>query len=146
MNLPAVDQLHNCTTLIEAGKAKASEGFLIIGSALALVMKERLWVGQFEGFEEYCTHINLSRSHAYKLANIWLRWGEKAKGIQVHRLSKMLVLKKEDDEELLEQARELNPGAFQAFLQEKQGKVPNDGDCKHFEVHSYCAVCRKRVG
>ena len=145
MNLPQTDQLHNATLVIEEGKAQASNGFLMIGSALSLVAKEKLWVDHYKDFGEYCTSVNISRSHAYKLVGIWDRFGDKAKGIQVHRLSKLLPFKG-NDEELLEQARELNPGAFQARLQELKGKPTNDGDCKHDgAIHSYCSICRKRV-
>ena len=144
------DQLHNATLVIEEGKAQASNGFLMIGSALSLVAKEKLWVDHYKDFGEYCTSVNISRSHAYKLVGIWDRFGDKAKGIQVHRLSKLLpfrVTEQVDEDTLLAQARDLNPGAFQALLQELKGKTPSDGDCKHDgEIHSYCAKCRKRMG
>ena len=139
------DQLHNATLVIEAGKTQASNGFLMIGSALSLVAKEKLWVDHYKDFGEFCTSVNISRSHSYKLIAIWDRFGDKAKGIQVHRLSKLLPFKG-NDEELLEQARDLNPGAFADLIREKKGKTPSDGDCKHDgEIHSYCAKCRKRM-
>ena len=144
MNLPAADQLHNCNVLIEQGKADASRGFLLIASALSLVLKEKLWVDSYQNFGEYCTSVNLSRSYAYKLCQIWDKWGEKAKGIDVHRLTKLLPL--EVDEEVLEQARELNPGAFNDKLRELKKLKPSDAECKHDgEIHSYCSICRKRV-
>ena len=143
MNLPVSDQLHNATLLIESGKAQASSGFLLIGSALSLVLREKLWVDSYASFGEYCTSVNLSRSYGYKLAQIWDRFGEKAKGIEVYRLLKILPLKVENETEVLEQARDLNPGAFNDRVREILGKVPTD-DCLHEVLVSICAKCRKK--
>ena len=143
------DQLHNATLVIEAGKAQASNGFLMIGSALSLVHREKLWKSSHETFDEYLVSVNLSRSHGYKLMAIHDRFGEGAKGIQVHRLVKLLPMKfdaVEDEEEVLHQARDLNPGAFSDLIRELQGKTPSDGECLHHETATYCAKCRRRVG
>ena len=143
MNLPVSDQLHNASILIEQGKQEASHGFLLIGSAMSLVLREKLWVDSYANFGEFCTAVNISRSYGYKLAQIWDRFGEKAKGIEVHRLQKLLPLKVDDENELLEQARELNPGAFNDRLREIQGLRPTD-NCEHSEIGSYCKHCQKR--
>ncbi len=143
MNKPAVDQLHNATILINEGKAQAAGGFLMIASALSLVLREQLWVDSHKNFGEFCTSVNISRSYAYKLAQIWDKYGEKAKGIDVHRLTKLLPLEVENESELLEQARELNPGAWRDRLRELGGETPTD-NCDHAQLVSVCVKCSKR--
>jgi hypothetical protein len=138
-----VDQLHNASLLIEEGKAQASSGFLLIGSALSLVLREKLWVNSHKDFGEYCTSVNISRSYAYKLAKIWDRFGEKARQIEPSRLLKLLPLELEDEGEILEQARELNPGAWRDRLRELGGETPTD-DCDHATLVSVCSKCSKR--
>lgn len=142
-NLPVVDQLHAASILIEQGKQEASHGFLLIGSALSLVLREKLWVDSHSNFGEYCTTVNISRSYAYKLAQIWDKFGEKAKGIEVHRLQKLLPLKLENEDEVLEKARECNPGAFRDVLRDLAGLTPSDA-CAHDTRIQVCAKCSKR--
>ena len=145
MNLPVPDQLHAATIIIESGKAKSSEGFLLIGSALSLVLSEKLWVDSFQNFGEYCTSVGLSRSYAYKFVQAWERWGESAKGIEPHRLIKLLPLKVENEAEVLEQARELNPGAWQDRVRELKGETPSDGEsCQHDFVNR-CSKCGRKA-
>lgn len=145
MNLPITDQLHNATLIIQQGKEQAAGGFLMIASALSLVLKQKLWVESHKDFNEYCTTVGISISYAYKLAQIWDRFGERAKGIDVHRLAKLLPLEVEPakQEEILEQARELNPGAWRDRLRELEGKTPTD-DCAHEKLIQVCASCSKR--
>ena len=143
------DQLHNATLVIEEGKAQASNGFLMVGSALSLIHREKLWQSSYETFDQFLVSVNLSRSHGYKLMQIYDRFGERAKGIQVHRLAKLLPFKfdaVEDEEEVVAKARDLNPGAFSDLVRELKGETPSHGDCKHDgAIHSYCSICRKRV-
>ena len=136
-----VDQLHNASLLIQEGMKQASEGFLLVGSALSLVKREKLWAGHHKSFDEFMTVMNVKRSTGYRLVSIWDKWGEKAKGIQISRLSKLLPLPAEDG--ILEQARELNPGAFADRVRELKGRTPTDA-CDHSEVGSYCKGCGKR--
>lgn len=143
MNLPVPDQLHAATIIIESGKAKSSEGFLLIGSALSLVLREKLWVDSFQNFGEYCTSVGLSRSYAYKFVQAWERWGDSAKGIEPHRLIKLLPLKVENEAEVLEQARELNPGAFNDVVRELKGEPATD-NCDHADKVLVCSKCAKR--
>ena len=144
MNLPITDQLHNATVLIEQGKEQAAGGFLLVASALSLVLREKLWVDSHKNFGEFCTSVNISRSYAYKLAQIWDRWGDKAKGIEVHRLQKLLPLKVKDEAEVLEQARDLNPGAWNDRVRELGGLRTTD-NCSHDETGTYCKSCSKRL-
>ena len=142
-----VDTLHNLCRIIAEGKSQASSGFLMVASALSIVKREKLWIRSYGSFEEFCTDQGLKRSTCYKLAQIWDRFGERAKGVQFDRLAKLLPLKLDNEEEVLEQARELNAGAFQDVVRVLKGQTPSDGDCKHDQgTHSYCSVCRKRVG
>ena len=146
MNLPVVDQLHNATTLISEGKERASSGFLLIGSALSLVLHQKLWVDSWDDFGAYCTSVNISRSYAYKLIKIWDRFGDSAKAIDVHRLTKLVTLEVDPavQVELLEQARDLNPGAWRDRLRELAGETPSDG-CNHETLIQVCAKCQKRM-
>ena len=135
------DQLHNATLIIEQGKQDASNGFLLIASALALVKRERLWTVSYQSFDEYCTSVNMKRSTAYKLAQIWDRWGDKARGIQFDRLAKLLPVKIENEDEVLEQAKELNPGAFLDRVRELRGQMPSDSiGCNH-QYFTRCRLC-----
>ena len=143
MNLPVPDQLHNATLIIESGKAKSSEGFLLIGSARSLIPREKLWVDSFDNFGSYCTSVGISRSYSYKLIQAWEKFGDRAKGIEPHRVMKLLPLKLENEDEVLEQARELNPGAWQDRVRELKGETPTD-DCLHETLVSICARCGKR--
>ena len=141
-----VDTLHSLCKIIEEGKSQASNGFLMVASALSIVKREKLWVGAYESFEKFCLDQGLKRSTCYKLAQIWDKFGEKAKGIQFDRLAKLLPLKLENEDEVLDQARELNSGAFADRVRELKGLTPSDGECKHDQgIHSYCVNCRKRL-
>jgi hypothetical protein len=143
-NLTTTDQLHNAALLIDEGKKQASSGFLLMGSALSLVLHQKLWVDSFNNFGEFCTNVGISRSYAYKLVQIWDKWGDRARGIDVHRLQQLLPMKLENEGEILEQARELNPGAFSDVLRELKGLTPTDA-CTHDETGSYCKKCNKRL-
>ena len=148
LEVSELDQLHNASLLIERGKQQASNGFLLIGSALSLVKRERLWSSSYHDFGEYCTSVGLKRSTSYKLAQIWDRWGDKAKGIQFDRLARLLPAKFKDETEegeVLEQAKELNLGAFLDRVRELRGQTPSDGEgCEH-EFVSRCAKCGRRA-
>ena len=148
LQVSEVDQLHNATVLIESGKAQASNGFLLIGSALSLVKRERLWAASYHSFEEYCTSVGLKRSTSYKLAQIWDRWQDKAKGIQFDRLAKLLPVKFKDEveeTEVFEQAKELTLGAFLDRVRELRGQTPSDGEtCNHSFV-TRCSLCGRKA-
>ena len=145
MNLPAVDQLHNACIVIEDGKKRSSEGFLMIGSALSLVLRNKLWVDSHKDFGEFCTSVGISRSYSYKLIQAWERFGDRAKGIEPHRLLKLLPLKVENEEEVLEQARELTPGSWADRLRELKGQTPSDGEgCEH-DFETRCKHCGRKA-
>ena len=143
-----VDQLHNATLIIEQGKQDASNGFLLVASALSLVKRERLWTVSYQSFDEYCTSVNMKRSTAYKLAQIWDRWGDKARGIQFDRLARLLPAKFKDEEEekeVFEQAKELTLGAFLDRVRELRGQTPSDGEgCEH-QFQTRCSKCGRKA-
>jgi hypothetical protein len=56
---------------------------------------------------------------------------------------KLLPLKLENEEEVLEQARELNPGAWSDCIKELKGETPTDA-CQHTKILNYCAECGKK--
>ena len=145
MNLPIPDQLHAATLIVNEGKSRSSEGFLMIGSALSLVLRNKLWVDSFKDFGEYCTSIGLSRSYSYKFIQAWERWGDSAKGIEPHRLIKLLPIKVDDEMGILAQARDLNAGAWVDRVRELKGETPSDGEgCEH-SYESRCKLCGRKA-
>ena len=74
----------------------------------------------------------------------WNRFGERAKGIEPHRILKLLPLELENEDEVLEKARDCNPGAFRDVLRELGGELASDA-CLHDETGTYCKKCHKHL-
>ena len=122
-----------------------ANSYLKVGALLALAKQEKAWKeAGAESFAAWLTDLGFSRAWGYACVQVYEKFSERGKGIIPDRLRQLarIKLKPEEENEMLEQARLLNAGAFYDCIREKKGLTPSDG-CDHPEKVLTCIKCRK---
>lgn len=144
-DLPA--QVHAIGVRIEQLKRDHANSYLQIGALLSLVHRQKLWKeAGASTFAEYLTSHGFSRAWGYSAIQCWERWGERALDVVPERLRALLPLRvpPEQEQSILESARELPAGAFRDALRNLRGEKGSDEEgCEH-EWETRCSRCGRR--
>ena len=138
--------VHDIGKAIAEAKADHANSYLRLGAILQHVQDSELWKETHESFAAFVTDHGFSRSWAYQAIGVVTRFGERAKGVLPSRLQALLPLKlsKEQEDDMLYDAKTLPAEAFHNVIVERRGGIATD-TCAHNELGSYCKDCGKHL-
>src|SRR3990167_9211348 len=110
---------------IEEAKKDHANSYLRIGAILSLAKEEKVWkAAGAESFAHWVREFGFSKAFAYSAISIHERFRERASGILPSRLQALLPVKtesREEEDNLLIQAREYTAEAFHNVIVERKG-------------------------